>query len=81
MGILIILEVSSRKAINHPDIVALSIGTRPDCLPDEVLNLLGELNKIKPVWVELGLQTIHENTAKYINRGYTLDVLIQLLIT
>ena len=62
------------EAINHPDIVALSIGTRPDCLPDEVLNLLGELNKIKPVWVELGLQTIHENTAKYINRGYTLDV-------
>ena len=55
------------EAINHPDIVALSIGTRPDCLPDEVLNLLGE-------WVELGLQTIHENTAKYINRGYTLDV-------
>ena len=54
--------------------MALSIGTRPDCLPDEVLNLLGELNKIKPVWVELGLQTIHENTAKYINRGYTLDV-------
>lgn len=62
------------EAINHPDIVALSIGTRPDCLPDEVLNLLGELNKFKPVWVELGLQTIHENTAKYINRGYTLDV-------
>ena len=62
------------EAINHPDIVALSIGTRPDCLPDEVLTLLGELNKIKPVWVELGLQTIHENTAKYINRGYTLDV-------
>ena len=70
MGILIIFT----EAINHPDIVALSIGTRPDCLPDEVLNLLGELNKIKPVWVELGLQTIHENTAKYINRGYTLDV-------
>ena len=62
------------EAINHPDIVALSIGTRPDCVPDEVLNLLGELNKFKPVWVELGLQTIHENTAKYINRGYTLDV-------
>lgn len=62
------------EAINHPDIVALSIGTRPDCLPDDVLELLDELNYIKPVWVELGLQTIHESTAKYINRGYSLDV-------
>lgn len=62
------------EAINHPDIVALSIGTRPDCLPDNVLKLLDELNQIKPVWVELGLQTIHERTAKYINRGYSLNV-------
>lgn len=62
------------EAINHPDIVALSIGTRPDCLPDNVLELLDELNQIKPVWVELGLQTIHESTAKYINRGYSLNI-------
>lgn len=62
------------EAINHPDIVALSIGTRPDCLPDNILELLDELNQIKPVWVELGLQTIHESTAKYINRGYSLNV-------
>lgn len=62
------------EAINHPDIVALSIGTRPDCLGDEVLNLLDKLNKIKPVFVELGLQTTNESTAKYIRRGYTLDV-------
>lgn len=62
------------EAINHPDIVALSIGTRPDCLSDDVLELLDELNHIKPVWIELGLQTIHENTARYINRGYPLDV-------
>ncbi|MFQ9515644.1 MAG: TIGR01212 family radical SAM protein [Eubacterium sp.] len=62
------------EAISHPDIVALSISTRPDCLPDEVLKLLNELNKIKPVWVELGLQTINEKTAEYINRGYKLDV-------
>lgn len=62
------------EAIRHPDIVALSIGTRPDCLPDEVLELLDELNHIKPVWIELGLQTIYESTAKYINRGYSLDV-------
>lgn len=62
------------EAINHPDIVALSIGTRPDCLPKEVITLLSELNTIKPVWVELGLQTSNENTAKHINRGYSLDV-------
>lgn len=65
------------EAINHPDIVALSIGTRPDCLPNDVLDLLNRLNQIKPVWVELGLQTIHEKTGRYINRGYTLDVFDQ----
>jgi radical SAM protein (TIGR01212 family) len=58
----------------HPDIVALSIGTRPDCLPDDVLELLSELNRIKPVWVELGLQTIHDSTARLIRRGYELPV-------
>lgn len=62
------------EAINHPDIVALSIGTRPDCLGDDVLALLDELNTIKPIFVELGLQTINEDTAKYIRRGYTLEV-------
>lgn len=62
------------ETIMHPDIVALSIGTRPDCLPDEVVSLLRELNRVKPVWVELGLQTVHESTAKYIRRGYPLCV-------
>lgn len=62
------------EAISHDDIVALSIGTRPDCLPEKVLSLLAELNRIKPVWVELGLQTIHSSTAKYIRRGYDLSV-------
>ena len=62
------------EAINHPDIEILSIATRPDCLDSDVLLLLSEMNKIKPVWVELGLQTIHESTAKYIRRGYLLDV-------
>lgn len=62
------------EAIIHPDIVALSIGTRPDCLEDDVLTLLDELNKIKPIFVELGLQTINEDTARYIRRGYTLEV-------
>lgn len=61
------------EAINHPDIVAISIGTRPDCLPEDVLDLLEELNRIKPVWVELGLQTIHERTAEYIRRCYPLE--------
>lgn len=62
------------EAIIHPDIIALSIGTRPDCLGDDVLALLNELNKIKPIFVELGLQTINEDTARYIRRGYTLEV-------
>ncbi len=62
------------EAIEHPDTVALSIATRPDCLPDEVLELIVELNRKKPVWIELGLQTIHERTAEYIRRGYELSV-------
>ena len=62
------------KVLNYPQIVGLSIGTRPDCLSDEMINFLGELNKEKEVWVELGLQTIHEDTAKLINRGYELSV-------
>lgn len=61
------------EAVSHPDIVALSIGTRPDCLGEDVLSLLASLNQIKPVWVELGLQTIHASTAEYIRRGYGLD--------
>ena len=61
------------EAIEHPKIVALSIGTRPDCLGEEVLELLHELNQRKPVWVELGLQSIHEKTARYIRRGYRLS--------
>lgn len=67
------LERIFREAINHPQVVALSIGTRPDCLEEPIPRLLGELNRIKPVWVELGLQTIHEDTARYIRRGYPLS--------
>lgn len=62
------------EAISHPDVVGLSVGTRPDCLSEETVELLSDLNKIKPVWVELGLQTIHEKTAEYIRRGYHLSV-------
>ena len=64
-------------AISQPDVVALSIATRPDCLPPEILDLLSELRAIKPVWVELGLQTIHEETADWIRRGYPLPVYAQ----
>lgn len=61
------------EAIRHPQIAALSIGTRPDCLEEDVINFLSELNMQKPVWVELGLQTVHEKTARYIRRGYPLS--------
>lgn len=60
------------EALMQPDIVAISVATRPDCLPHDVIDLLAELNRIKPVWVELGLQTIHEKSAEYIRRGYPL---------
>ncbi len=65
------------EAIHHPSIAALSIATRPDCLGDDILALLTKLNQIKPVWVELGLQTIHEHTAAFIRRGYSLPVFHQ----
>ena len=68
------LEDLYTKAITPACIVGLSIGTRPDCLGDEVLKLLEKINKIKPVSVELGLQTVHEETAEYIRRGYKTQV-------
>lgn len=68
------LEKVFTQAIEGDEIVALSIATRPDCLGDDVLALLDRLNRIKPVWVELGLQTIHKQTSDYIRRGYELEV-------
>lgn len=68
------LESLFTQAVEHPDLEAISIGTRPDCLPDETVRLLERLNRRKPVWVELGLQTIHEETALLIRRGYPLPV-------
>ena len=68
------LETLYMEAITHPDIRILSIATRPDCLSEKILDLLENLNRIKPVWVELGLQTIHEESARYIRRGYKLPV-------
>ena len=66
------LENIFTEAIRHPAVVALSIGTRPDCLGEDVIALLSRLNRQKPVWIELGLQTMHESTASYIHRGYAL---------
>lgn len=68
------LEELYMQAISPDYIVGLAIGTRPDCLPDDVVKLLEKLNKIKPVSIELGLQTVHEETARYIRRGYKTDV-------
>ena len=62
------------SVIRRDDIAILSIGTRPDCLGEDVLDMLKRLNSIKPVWVELGLQTMHDATAARMNRGYPLPV-------
>lgn len=67
------LERIFTEAIRFPDVAALSIATRPDCLPDDVVRLLARLNQQVPVWIELGLQTIHERTAAFIRRGYPLS--------
>lgn len=67
------LKAKYLEAISHPDIAALSIATRPDCISDEMLEIISSINKSTPVYVELGLQTIHESTAKYIRRGYRLE--------
>ncbi|MBR5203319.1 MAG: TIGR01212 family radical SAM protein [Clostridia bacterium] len=68
------LEKQFRIAIERQDIIALSIGTRPDCLSTEMLDLLENLNKIKPIWIELGLQTSNKKSAEYIRRGYSNSV-------
>ena len=68
------LEKIFTEAISDPDVKILSIATRPDCLGPDVIALLERLNRIKPVWVELGLQTVHPETALLIRRGYPTDV-------
>lgn len=67
------LEKVFTEAMEDPEVKILSIATRPDCLGPDVLALLSSLNKRKPVWVELGLQTIHPETARFLRRGYDLD--------
>lgn len=68
------LEQIYMEAVRDPEVRILSIATRPDCLGEEVLTLLDRINRIKPVWIELGLQTIHPETARFIRRGYNLPV-------
>jgi hypothetical protein len=81
-GPLSYLAAIYEEALRQPSVVGISIATRPDCLPPEVLNLLKTLKEKYPekeIWVELGLQTIHEDTARYIRRGYPLGVFEQAL--
>lgn len=68
------LEAMLTEAAADPSVCAVSVGTRPDCLPDDILDVLVRVNRLKPVWVELGLQTVSERTARYIRRGYSLPV-------
>ena len=68
------LEPMFMEAVRDPEVWILSIATRPDCLPPDILDMLERINQRKPVWVELGLQTIHPQTAAYIRRGYELPV-------
>ena len=73
------LEKIYMSALSHPETAVLSVATRPDCLSPDIIGLLKRLNNIKPVWIELGLQTIHEDTARFIRRGYSLDVFTDAL--
>ena len=78
-GPLEVLEKAFTQALADPEVKVLSIATRPDCLSAEILDLLERLSLIKPVWIELGLQTIHESTAEFIRRGYPLPVFEEAL--
>lgn len=68
-----VLEKIYREALEEPSVVGLAIATRPDCINEDILSLISSLNEYKPIWVELGLQTIHPETALFIRRGYDLQ--------
>lgn len=72
-----ILKEKYETILNLDDVIGLSISTRPDCLPDDVLEYLSELNKKTNLWVELGLQTIHDKTSKVINRGHDYNTFLE----
>ena len=71
------LKEKFEAALAQPGVVGLSIGTRPDCLPDDVVDYLAELNERTYLWVELGLQTVHEKTAKLVNRAHDLPLTLR----
>lgn len=70
------LEAMLMEAASRGDIKAISVGTRPDCLPEDILDVLQRVNAVKPVWAELGLQTANDDTARYIRRGYETQVYV-----
>ncbi|MCH1965838.1 TIGR01212 family radical SAM protein [Paraclostridium sordellii] len=72
-----ILKEKYETILNLEDVIGLSISTRPDCLPDDVVEYLAKLNKKTNLWVELGLQTIHDKTSKVINRGHDYDTFLE----
>ncbi|MDM8128956.1 TIGR01212 family radical SAM protein [Paraclostridium benzoelyticum] len=72
-----VLKEKYETILNLDDVIGLSISTRPDCLPDDVLEYLSELNKKTNLWVELGLQTIHDETSKIINRGHDYNTFLE----
>lgn len=74
-----VLREKYEEALAQEDVVAIAIATRPDCLDEDVLDLLEEINKKVYLWIELGLQTVNDETAKIINRGYKLDVFEEAL--
>lgn len=71
------LEVIYKSALNHPDVVGLSVGTRPDCVDNDKLNLLSDISKDYYTWIEYGLQSIHDKTLKRINRGHDFDCFLK----
>ena len=71
------LERIYKSALNHPDVVGLSIGTRPDCVEDDKLNLISDIAQDYYTWVEYGLQSIHNKTLKKINRGHDFDCFLK----
>lgn len=72
-----VLKEKYETILNLDDVIGLSISTRPDCLPDDVLEYLADLNERTNLWVELGLQTIHDKTSKIINRGHDYNAFLE----
>jgi len=78
-GPISLLDNLYREALTFPDVVGLSIGTRPDCLPDEIIDLLSCYSKKTHLWVEIGLQSMHEDTLKWMNRGHSFDQFVDAI--